>query len=95
VTGRYFSLGPNADAIADEYIRHYYGGAYFPMARADTLTSPQEIREELDRLAGAGVTDLVLYPSSARLDQVPLLAEATALRQAVSDQRDDESCRDC
>ncbi|MGH9246397.1 MAG: LLM class flavin-dependent oxidoreductase [Acidimicrobiales bacterium] len=76
VTGRYFSLGQDADRIADEYIRHYYGDEYFPMARADTLTSPAEMREELDRLAKAGVTDLVLYPSSADLDQVRLLAEA-------------------
>jgi alkanesulfonate monooxygenase SsuD/methylene tetrahydromethanopterin reductase-like flavin-dependent oxidoreductase (luciferase family) len=77
-TGRYFSLGRDADAIADEYLRHYYGEAGLPIVRADTLTSPQQIREELDRLAGAGVTDLVLYPSSAHLDQVRLLAEAVS-----------------
>jgi hypothetical protein len=46
------------------------------MARADTLTSPERIAEELDRLATAGVTDLVLYPSSAEPDQIRLLAEA-------------------
>lgn len=27
VTGRYFSLGDDADAVADDYIRHYYGEA--------------------------------------------------------------------
>jgi alkanesulfonate monooxygenase SsuD/methylene tetrahydromethanopterin reductase-like flavin-dependent oxidoreductase (luciferase family) len=75
-TGRYFSLGRDADAVADEYIRHYYGNEYFPMARADTLTNPEQLGDELDRLAKAGVTDLVLYPSSAGLDQVRLLAEA-------------------
>lgn len=77
-TGRYFSLGHDADAVADEYIRHYYGEAFFPMARADTLTSPQQISDELDRLTKAGVTDLVLYPSSAHLDQIALLAEAVS-----------------
>jgi alkanesulfonate monooxygenase SsuD/methylene tetrahydromethanopterin reductase-like flavin-dependent oxidoreductase (luciferase family) len=77
-TGRYFSLGRDADAIADEYLRHYYGEAGLPIVRADTQTSPQQIREELDRLAEAGVTDLVLYPSSAHLDQVRLLAEAVS-----------------
>ncbi len=76
VTGRYFSLGRDADRVADDYIRHYYLDEYFPIARADTLTSPEQVREELDRLAEAGVTDLVLYPSSADLDQVQLLAEA-------------------
>jgi alkanesulfonate monooxygenase SsuD/methylene tetrahydromethanopterin reductase-like flavin-dependent oxidoreductase (luciferase family) len=76
VTGRYFGLGPQADRVADEYIRHYYGDEYFLMARADTLTSPAQIRDALDRLAGAGVTDVVLYPSSADLAQVQLLADA-------------------
>jgi alkanesulfonate monooxygenase SsuD/methylene tetrahydromethanopterin reductase-like flavin-dependent oxidoreductase (luciferase family) len=75
-TGRYFSLGEDADAVADEYLRHYYGAEYFPMARADTLTSPEQLGEELERLAELGVTDLVLYPSSAGLDQLRLLAEA-------------------
>ncbi len=76
VTGRYFSLGRDADRVADDYIRHYYLDEYFPSARTDTLTSPGHVRAELDRLAGAGVTDLVLYPSSADLDQVRLLAGA-------------------
>jgi alkanesulfonate monooxygenase SsuD/methylene tetrahydromethanopterin reductase-like flavin-dependent oxidoreductase (luciferase family) len=76
VTGRYFSLGRDAESVADEYIRHYYGEEYFTAARADTLTSPEQLERELDRLAGVGVTDLVLYPSSADLDQVQLLAEA-------------------
>jgi alkanesulfonate monooxygenase SsuD/methylene tetrahydromethanopterin reductase-like flavin-dependent oxidoreductase (luciferase family) len=80
VTGRYFSLGEGADRVADEYIRHYYLDEYFPMARADTLTSPEQMAEELDRLTEVGVTDLVLYPSSAGLEQVRLLAEAVRSR---------------
>jgi alkanesulfonate monooxygenase SsuD/methylene tetrahydromethanopterin reductase-like flavin-dependent oxidoreductase (luciferase family) len=80
VTGRYFSLGPNADAVADEYVRHYYGDEYFPSARADTLTSPGQVKHELDRLARAGATDVVLYPSSADLTQVELLGDAVASR---------------
>ena len=76
VTGRYFSLGRHGAARADEYIRHYYGDDYFGAARADTLTSPDQIEAELDRLAGAGVTDVVLHPASGDLDQVRLLAEA-------------------
>jgi alkanesulfonate monooxygenase SsuD/methylene tetrahydromethanopterin reductase-like flavin-dependent oxidoreductase (luciferase family) len=76
VTGRYFSLGPDADDIADEYIRHYYGDEYFSVPRAETLTSAAQVREELEWLTEAGVTDLVLYPSAAGLDQVRLLADA-------------------
>ena len=48
-------------------------------ARADTLTSPQRLREELPRLAAAGCTDLVLFPCSGGLEQVALLAEAVDL----------------
>jgi alkanesulfonate monooxygenase SsuD/methylene tetrahydromethanopterin reductase-like flavin-dependent oxidoreductase (luciferase family) len=38
VTGRYFSLSYDADAVADEHIRHYYGSGYFAPG-ADSLTS--------------------------------------------------------
>ena len=76
VTGRYFSLGRDADRVADDYLHHYYLDEYFPMARADTLTSHERIAEEFDRLTEAGVTDVVLYPSSGELDQVQFLAEA-------------------
>jgi alkanesulfonate monooxygenase SsuD/methylene tetrahydromethanopterin reductase-like flavin-dependent oxidoreductase (luciferase family) len=75
-TGRYFGLGANADAIADEYIRHYYGDAYFATARADTLTTSEHLRVELQALQAAGATDAVLYPTSGGLEQVGLLAEA-------------------
>jgi alkanesulfonate monooxygenase SsuD/methylene tetrahydromethanopterin reductase-like flavin-dependent oxidoreductase (luciferase family) len=78
VTGRYFSLGPSAEAstVADGYLRHYYGAEGFPIARADTLTSPDRVQDEIAGLAAAGVTDLVLYPCSADLGQVALLAAA-------------------
>jgi alkanesulfonate monooxygenase SsuD/methylene tetrahydromethanopterin reductase-like flavin-dependent oxidoreductase (luciferase family) len=75
-TGRYVSLGHRADAIAEEYIRHYYGDEAVPVVRADTLTSAARIRDELDRLATTGVTDVVLYPCSTDIGQVELVAEA-------------------
>ncbi|HKA03988.1 MAG TPA: LLM class flavin-dependent oxidoreductase [Acidimicrobiales bacterium] len=84
VTGRYFSLGPSADAVADEYLRHYYGADFFAQARADTLTDPHQVREGIERLAGAGVTDLVLYPSSAEPDQLDRLADAAAVAMEVA-----------
>jgi alkanesulfonate monooxygenase SsuD/methylene tetrahydromethanopterin reductase-like flavin-dependent oxidoreductase (luciferase family) len=79
-TGRYFSLGEHADSVADDYIRHYYGDAYFAAARADTLTTTERLHDELAALRTAGATDVVLYPASGGLDQVGLLAEA--LREA-------------
>jgi hypothetical protein len=75
-TGRYFSLGDDADAVADEYIRHYYGDEFFAPARADTLTTTDQVRAELEALQAAGTTDVVLYPASGGLEQVGLLSEA-------------------
>lgn len=75
VTGRYFALGRHADTVADDYIRHYYGDAYFDFARADTLTTPAQIDDHLTALREAGATDVVLYPASADPDQVTRLAE--------------------
>jgi alkanesulfonate monooxygenase SsuD/methylene tetrahydromethanopterin reductase-like flavin-dependent oxidoreductase (luciferase family) len=76
ITARYFSLGPQADRVADEYLAHYYGREYFTPARSDTLTSAEGVRAELARLAGAGCTDVVLYPCSGDLDQVERLSQA-------------------
>lgn len=76
VTGRYFGLGPGADAIADGYLRHYYGDQYFAAARADTVTSADRLGEELAALRESGATDVVLYPTSSGLEQVDLLAAA-------------------
>jgi alkanesulfonate monooxygenase SsuD/methylene tetrahydromethanopterin reductase-like flavin-dependent oxidoreductase (luciferase family) len=77
-TGRYFSLGPDALAVADEYILHYYGPDFFDAARADTLTDAEQITAELGRLADAGCTDLLLFPCAGEPEQVPLLAQALA-----------------
>lgn len=80
VTGRYFSLGPNAEAVADEYILHYYGPDYHAFARADTLTDAGRIGDELERVAEAGCTDLVLFPCAGGLEQVGLLAAGLGIR---------------
>lgn len=76
VTGRYVSLGRDADAVADDYIHHYYGSEYFDPARADTWTSASRIRTELDRLEDAGCTDVLLYPCSGDPVQLELIADA-------------------
>jgi alkanesulfonate monooxygenase SsuD/methylene tetrahydromethanopterin reductase-like flavin-dependent oxidoreductase (luciferase family) len=89
VTGRYFSLGDDADTIADEYIRQYYGDGFFPIARADTLTTTEHLRAELAALKAAGTTDVVLYPVSGKLEQVGLLADA--LKEAGFPLATDES----
>jgi hypothetical protein len=76
LTGRYFCLGADADATADEYIRHYYGDQFFDAARADTLTTDDHLASEVLRVRDAGCDEVVLYPCSADLDQVDRLASA-------------------
>jgi alkanesulfonate monooxygenase SsuD/methylene tetrahydromethanopterin reductase-like flavin-dependent oxidoreductase (luciferase family) len=76
MTGRYFTLGADADETADEYIQHYYGADFFDPARAETLTTIERIHAELRRLAKAGCDDVVLFPCSGDLEQVSLLAQA-------------------
>ena len=82
-TGRYVSLGPDADKVAEEYLRHYYGEDALAIALPDTLTTPERVGEELARLAGAGVTDLVLHPCSADRDQIALIADAVEAAHPV------------
>jgi alkanesulfonate monooxygenase SsuD/methylene tetrahydromethanopterin reductase-like flavin-dependent oxidoreductase (luciferase family) len=79
VTARYFSLGADANEVADEYLRHYYGPEYVDLARADTLTDAQQLHAELRRLAQAGCDDVLLFPCSGELGQVSLLARALGL----------------
>jgi alkanesulfonate monooxygenase SsuD/methylene tetrahydromethanopterin reductase-like flavin-dependent oxidoreductase (luciferase family) len=73
VTGRYFSLGRDAQQTADAYLKHYYGADALEAAGADTLTGGARIREELQRLARAGCDDVVLFPCSGELEQISLL----------------------
>lgn len=80
VAARYFSLGPDADATADEYIHHYYGDEFFGAARADVLTTPAHLHAELQRLRDAGCGDVLLFPCSADLDQPRRLATALDAR---------------
>jgi alkanesulfonate monooxygenase SsuD/methylene tetrahydromethanopterin reductase-like flavin-dependent oxidoreductase (luciferase family) len=76
VVARYFSLGPDADPTADEYIHHYYGEEFFAAARADVVTTPAQLHAELQRLRDAGCDDVLLFPCSADLDQPRRLAAA-------------------
>jgi alkanesulfonate monooxygenase SsuD/methylene tetrahydromethanopterin reductase-like flavin-dependent oxidoreductase (luciferase family) len=84
VVARYFSLGRDADTVADGYLRHYYGDEYFPAARADTLTSARRVLEEVGRLAEAGCDDLLLFPCSPDPGQVGLLSEVLAGADVVA-----------
>lgn len=76
IAERYFCLGPGAAETADAYIAHYYGAAYLPQVRPDVITDTGHLHREIDRLADAGVDDLVLFPCSGAPEQIGLLADA-------------------
>jgi 1,6-anhydro-N-acetylmuramate kinase len=69
--------------MAEGCLRHYYGDEMLPTAMADTYTSPARLREELDRLAEAGATDVVLHPCSAAPDQLTRMADVDPVLSAL------------
>ncbi|MDE3075611.1 MAG: LLM class flavin-dependent oxidoreductase [Chloroflexota bacterium] len=75
VVERYFSLGPEAEAVANRYLHHYYGDAYLQAIRADTPTTAAHLRSELERLRKVGCDDVVPLPCSADLHQLEFLTE--------------------
>jgi alkanesulfonate monooxygenase SsuD/methylene tetrahydromethanopterin reductase-like flavin-dependent oxidoreductase (luciferase family) len=74
----YFALGPEADRLAQGFLRDYYG------FRADggeavikaTPTRPEEVARLAAGLTDLGCDELVLYPCSADPAQLDRLAEA-------------------
>jgi hypothetical protein len=79
VTGRYFSLGPQAGDLADAYLKHYYGAEYFGPARADTFTSADQIQAGVSLLSEAGCTDVIFYPCSGDICQIERLAQVPGI----------------
>jgi alkanesulfonate monooxygenase SsuD/methylene tetrahydromethanopterin reductase-like flavin-dependent oxidoreductase (luciferase family) len=74
----YFSLGPRAAEHARDYLPDYYGfmGVQPDMAEGMAMTEPGAVRQALEEYAAAGCDELVVFPCSADLDQVDLLADA-------------------
>jgi len=75
----YFSLGPNGQEAAHEYIHHYYA----PMGEEIAEAIAQSVATDEDTIAGyseafegLGADELVWMPCSHGRDQVDLLAEA-------------------
>ncbi|SBW18157.1 coenzyme F420-dependent N5 N10-methylene tetrahydromethanopterin reductase-like protein [Candidatus Protofrankia californiensis] len=74
----YFSLGSEAHAHADSYLRHYYAfaGAYAEQVVAGALTDDKAVRDAVAAFAEAGCDELVLFPCNPEPGQVDLLADA-------------------
>ena len=73
----YFALGEGSTESGDAYLRHYYAftGAFAEKIAAGNLTSPGAIADFVRGYEDAGCDELVLFPTSASIDQLERLAD--------------------
>jgi alkanesulfonate monooxygenase SsuD/methylene tetrahydromethanopterin reductase-like flavin-dependent oxidoreductase (luciferase family) len=76
----YFALGPDARANADRYLMDYYGwlGDFAHQIAAGAAVSAEMVNAYAGAFEAVGCDELIFIPSTSRLDQVSLLAEAVA-----------------
>ena len=77
VAGSYFALGPDAEVAAGSYIEAWYGRdpARAALRLRSIPTTPDAVRELIQRQAGLGVDELIFRPCSGEIDQLERLAE--------------------
>jgi alkanesulfonate monooxygenase SsuD/methylene tetrahydromethanopterin reductase-like flavin-dependent oxidoreductase (luciferase family) len=78
----YFSLGPDAERDAQDYLGHYYAWLGEDVAgriAAGAATDAEGVGRYLDAFERGGCDELILFPSSADPAQVDLLADAADL----------------
>jgi alkanesulfonate monooxygenase SsuD/methylene tetrahydromethanopterin reductase-like flavin-dependent oxidoreductase (luciferase family) len=80
LTLAYYGLGPEARSQAEGYLLHYYGwlGDFASQIAASAAISPEMIRSYVAAFEANGCDEIIFVPTSSRLDQVSLLAEAIA-----------------
>ncbi|MEU7895824.1 LLM class flavin-dependent oxidoreductase [Nonomuraea sp. NPDC049152] len=76
----YFALGSDARSQADAYLLHYYAwlGDVAGQIAAGAAVSAETVRSSIASFEAGGCDELIFVPTSSRLDQVELLAEAMA-----------------
>ena len=74
----YFSLGDDAEANANAYLKDYYAflGEYADTIAASAAKDADTIRAYQQGFGAAGCDELIWFPSSSDPAQVDLLAEA-------------------
>jgi hypothetical protein len=73
----YFSLGPDAEAMAERTLRRYYGSSpYVDRVVGGTLTTDLAVRDTLSAFESLGCDELILFPCNPDPDQVDRLAAA-------------------
>lgn len=77
----YFSLGPTAAELADDYLLEYYSFAppYAGMVRGTTPVGAVKLRETIERYDAAGCDELVLSPCGNDIAQLRTLRETLHL----------------
>jgi alkanesulfonate monooxygenase SsuD/methylene tetrahydromethanopterin reductase-like flavin-dependent oxidoreductase (luciferase family) len=77
----YFSLGPAATELADDYLLKYYSFAppYAGMVRGTTPVGAAELRATIERFDAAGCDELVLSPCGNDIAQLQTLRETLHL----------------
>jgi alkanesulfonate monooxygenase SsuD/methylene tetrahydromethanopterin reductase-like flavin-dependent oxidoreductase (luciferase family) len=78
----YFSLGPDAEKNAHDYLPHYYEWLGEDTAKMIAQSTPKDadsVKQLISAFEGNGCDELILFPSSSDPEQVTLLAEAADL----------------
>ncbi len=80
LTLAYFGLGPEARSQADGYLLHYYGwlGEFASQIAAGAAVSPEMVKGYAAAFEASGCDEIIFVPTSSRLDQISLLANAIA-----------------
>jgi alkanesulfonate monooxygenase SsuD/methylene tetrahydromethanopterin reductase-like flavin-dependent oxidoreductase (luciferase family) len=75
----YFALGAGAGTDGPAYLRDYYGGAPWVEGLVSRLPSGEEaVKTIVTGVEGAGVSELIFFPTIADVAQVDLLADAVS-----------------
>ncbi|GAA0526090.1 LLM class flavin-dependent oxidoreductase [Paractinoplanes ferrugineus] len=75
----YFALGPDAEQAARDYLGRYYaflGPTAAERIAGKALTGAAAVRATVAEYSAAGCDELLLFPCSAGVEQLDLLAEA-------------------
>ena len=75
----YYALGPDAERLADEDLRHYYGWLGEEVAgqiAASAATDPETVSQYVSAFEQAGCDELFMFPCGSDPEQATLLAGA-------------------
>jgi alkanesulfonate monooxygenase SsuD/methylene tetrahydromethanopterin reductase-like flavin-dependent oxidoreductase (luciferase family) len=83
----YFSLGPDAEQNAHDYLPDYYSWLGEEQAKMIAESTPKDadgVRQLISAFEQNGCDELILFPSTGDPQQVELLADAAGLSAGVS-----------